>query len=179
LRPFFAIADQLGGDWPRWAREAAIVLSGEAVVTDEEDLASALIADIAEIFEVRHLTRIATRDLVPALVAVPESPWATANRGRRINDRYVSNVLGRFGVKPKEWQEGPRGFRQHRRGYVAQDLLRSLRAIHPDTRDRRDRREVVSNGAGRCRVPKLPCIRYAWYVMPSVSTPRSPSPPTR
>jgi hypothetical protein len=21
----------------------------------------------------------------------------------------------------------------------------------------------VSNGAGRCRVPKLPCIRYAWY----------------
>jgi hypothetical protein len=122
-RPLFAIADQLGGDWPRQAREAALVLSREAIVADGEDLAEALILDIAAIFESKHLSRIPTRDLVQALVAMPERPWATANQGRPINDRYVSLALRRFGVAPTEWQAGPPGHRQHRRGYVEADLL--------------------------------------------------------
>lgn len=121
-RPLLAIADLLGGHWPRSAREAAVAISKESFTTEDEDLLPAFISDVEQVFVDKNVGRIATRELVQALLALPERPWVTANQGGPINERYVASVLRRFGVKPAEWQVGPRGHRQHQRGYVEMDL---------------------------------------------------------
>ena len=70
-RPLLAIADLAGGDWPRRARDAACLLSGEH---DDSAVNVGLLADIRTAFGDRDEMKSA--DLVAALVADPERPWA-------------------------------------------------------------------------------------------------------
>ena len=71
-RPLLAIADLAGGDWPRRARDAAHLLSGEQ---DDSAVNVELLADIRTAFG-DDRDEMKSADLVAALVADPERPWA-------------------------------------------------------------------------------------------------------
>jgi putative DNA primase/helicase len=91
-RPLLAIADLAGEDWPRTAREAACVLSGEG-----HDVASVnveLLADIRLAFGETDVIRSA--DLVERLAADPERPWAEWSRGKPISQKQLARLLGPF-----------------------------------------------------------------------------------
>jgi Protein of unknown function (DUF3631) len=92
-RPLLAIADLAGGEWPARARAAALTLSGESA---EDALAVELLKDVRLAFEDDDAIR--SVDLVTALVADPERPWAEYNKGKPISQRQVARLLGAFGI---------------------------------------------------------------------------------
>jgi putative DNA primase/helicase len=89
--PLLAIADVAGGCWPEQARKAALLISGGA--DDARTLSTELLSDIQEIFESNRYERISTKELIDALCADGEKPWATYNRGNWISPRQVSRRL--------------------------------------------------------------------------------------
>ena len=74
-RPLLAVADRAGGDWPEQARAAAVELSG-AEAEDAEAVVE-LLRDMAEYLTDDDASIIPSADLVAALVAQPDRPWAT------------------------------------------------------------------------------------------------------
>ena len=92
-RPLLAIADLAGGDWPKKAKDAALVLSGEEVSTFNVDL----LADIRAAFG--EADAITSADLVAALVADPERPWATWGKGDKpLTQNQLARLLRPFEI---------------------------------------------------------------------------------
>jgi putative DNA primase/helicase len=94
--PLLAVADVVGGHWPKTARHAALKLAkvnGEAPTIGVE-----LLSDTQEIFETKRVNRISTIDLIAALCEDDEKPWATYNRGNQIKPRQVATRLREFGI---------------------------------------------------------------------------------
>ncbi len=73
--PLLAIADLIGGDWPRLAREAAVALHGNSMA-QEETTGIALLRAIRDVFRESGLDRMTTVGLVSALVKRDDGPWA-------------------------------------------------------------------------------------------------------
>jgi hypothetical protein len=97
--PLLAIADLAAGEWPDRARSAAIALHG--VENESPSIGVELLADIKGVFENKRATRLASRDLLAALVEDDESPWAAWNRGKPLSVRQLAARLKDFGVSPK------------------------------------------------------------------------------
>jgi hypothetical protein len=95
--PLIAIADIAGGAWPKLAREAALALSG-AVDAEGEGIRVQLLADIRDVFEDRSVDRISSGDLVMALVALEERPWAEYSRGKPLTQAKLARLLRPYGV---------------------------------------------------------------------------------
>jgi putative DNA primase/helicase len=110
-RPLLAIADLAGGEWPTRAREAACVLSG-----DGRDVASVnveLLADIRKAFGESEV--MTSADLVAALVADPERPWATWGKGDKpLTQNQLARLLRPFAIISETVH--PLG-RSHAKGY--------------------------------------------------------------
>lgn len=102
--PLLAIAMSASDDWFERATSAALKLSRsskESVSTGNE-----LLADIQQVFEQRHgegaySDRISSRDLIDALKAIEDSPWATYNHGHPLSPRQLSSQLSRYDIQPK------------------------------------------------------------------------------
>lgn len=110
--PLLAIAGCAGESWVEKATSAALILSK---TTDESVSAgNELLADIHAVFDGRREPKISSVDLIAALVADTESPWATYNRGRPLTPRQLSKMLGAYGVKSKTVRMGrfdtPKGY---------------------------------------------------------------------
>jgi putative DNA primase/helicase len=94
-RPLLAIADLAGGTWPRRARDAACLLSGEGHDSTSSNVE--LLVDIRKVFgDDNEVTRSA--DLVSALVADPERPWAEWSRGKPLTQKQLGGLLRPFGI---------------------------------------------------------------------------------
>jgi hypothetical protein len=110
--PLLAIAGCAGKEWTDKAIAAALALSKS---TDEAASAgNELLADIQEVFAAHADFKISSADLIKALVADPESPWATYNRGRPLTPRQLSKMLGAYDIKSKTVRmsrfETPKGY---------------------------------------------------------------------
>jgi hypothetical protein len=92
-RPLLTIADRVGGRWPELARKAACDLTG---VEDDGALNVTLLTDVRTAFGSNAVMKSA--DLVAALIADPEAPWAEYNRGKPITQRQLARMLGQFGI---------------------------------------------------------------------------------
>ena len=97
--PLLAIADEAAGEWPRRARVAALALHG--VEEETPSIGVELLGDIRGTFERRGSSRLASTLLLEELTRDEEAPWATFNRGREIDARWLSRRLADFGIKPK------------------------------------------------------------------------------
>ena len=97
-RPFLAIADLAGGDWPRRARDAAQLLSGEQ---DDSAVNVELLADIRTAFG--DGDEMKSADLVAALVADPERPWAEWGHGRALTRNSSAGCSGRLASPPRRF----------------------------------------------------------------------------
>ena len=102
--PLLAIAGVAGGDWTRLARQSAVTLhdlEGEAPSADAE-----LLTDIRAAFTEKHAIKLFGDDLLAALLADEEAPWATWNRGRPMTRRQLTARLEGFGIKSKDVRIG-------------------------------------------------------------------------
>ena len=102
--PLLKIAEVAGGDWLRLARQSAITLHGleeEAPSVDAE-----LLNDIRTAFTEKHALKMFGEDLLAALLADEEAPWATWNRGRPMTRRQLTGRVEGFGVKSKDVRIG-------------------------------------------------------------------------
>ena len=116
--PLLAIADMAGGNWPDRARDAALSLSA-GVGREDDSLGVMLLKDIHGVLTRRGSDRMASADLVAALVELDESPWADL-RGKPLDKNRLAKLLKPYAIKP-------RGIRLDDgttpRGYFKEDFL--------------------------------------------------------
>lgn len=104
-RPLVAIADAAGGEWPKRGRRAALLLSGAADVEDES-IGVLLLADLREVFGATQADRLPTAEILKALEAMEERPWATWGKARKpINAHAMAWLLRPFGVRSHRLKE--------------------------------------------------------------------------
>jgi putative DNA primase/helicase len=103
-RPLLAIADRAGGEWPKLARAAALVLSGDDATDDTEGVQ--LLADIRSIFAERKSVRLTSADLAATLVAIEGRPWAECRNGKPLTPHGLARLLKPFRVMPTTMRFG-------------------------------------------------------------------------
>lgn len=108
-RPLIAIAEVAGGDWPAISREAAVVTTATASEGEVESAGVMLLRDCEEIL--RNKDRIKSGDLLDDLLAMPESPWLSWNRGRPISCKRIADLLKPYGISNSKI-EGQRVYRR-------------------------------------------------------------------
>jgi hypothetical protein len=125
-RPLFAVAEAAGGGWPdRLTKASAALLPDD----DAEGRGVRLLADIRAIFAERpkgNRDKIATEDLLAALIALDTSPWADMNHGRPITSANLARLLRPFEVRPGSKREGKDTFKGYERGAFAEPWRRYL-----------------------------------------------------
>jgi putative DNA primase/helicase len=113
--PLLAIAMTVGHEWLKIGTTAALKLSGGENTT--QTIGTELLSDIQEIFEEKQVHRISTSELINALCADDEKPWATYNRGLPIKPRQLAKKLDGYGIHSKTIRVGsnetPKGFERH------------------------------------------------------------------
>jgi hypothetical protein len=118
--PLLAIADGMGGEWPKRARDAAVALV-KAIEEAEPSLGLLLLADLKVLFETSTVAQtygaLATAAILEKLAALPESPWGDLH-GKPITDRMLSSRLRQYGVKSKTVRIGDKT----PKGYAREDL---------------------------------------------------------
>lgn len=124
-----AIADAAGGVWPDKARQAALILSGEA---EEQEGAAGpmLLADLRDLFAERG-NRLASEDIVNALARMEGRPWPEWNGGKSITTRGLARLLKPFGIEPDSVRFGD----DTRKGYLLDwflDAFARYLPVHPE-----------------------------------------------
>src|SRR5262249_50701580 len=107
--PLLAIADAVGGHWPKVAREAAVALVSGAKES-EPSLGIRLLADIRIAFG--RDDALATKNLLGRLHAMDEAPWNEL-KGKPLNERGLAVRLRQYGVRSKNIRVGeavPKGY---------------------------------------------------------------------
>lgn len=100
--PLLGIADAAGGTWPARGRRAAIVL--HAGRQQDDSLGLRLLSDVRLIFDARGVERMFTADLIAALEADEEGPWA--NVRFPLTPHRLSRLLQPFEIEPKQIRIG-------------------------------------------------------------------------
>lgn len=99
-RALVAIADCVGGDWPKLLRKALVGLAGQK--DDEPKSAGVLLLrDIAEIAAARPGGEIGTTNLIEELCRLEDSPWAEWRRSSPITARGVAKLLKPYGIQSR------------------------------------------------------------------------------
>ena len=118
--PLLAIGDMAGGHWPERARAALIALCSQT--DDNESLGVKLLSDIRQVFDSTKCDKIATQELLKALVdQETDAPWANwweadlKNGNTRGPAQKLAKLLGAYKIKPDgiRLPDGstPRGYR--------------------------------------------------------------------
>jgi hypothetical protein len=99
-RPLLSIADLAGGSWPARARAVAIELSG-VLVSEDEPVNVALLVDVQAAFRDRDQPEyLSSEEIIVALKALSERPWADWNQGRGITAAQLAHRLRGFSPGP-------------------------------------------------------------------------------
>ena len=120
-RVLLALADEIGGEVARRAREVAVALS-KADEEFDEDPATLLLRDLERLFRHRRADRIESQEIVNSLVAVEDGRWVDYKRGRPLTTQGLAKMLRLFRVKPDKWVVTEAKERIWKRGYLLSDL---------------------------------------------------------
>lgn len=131
--PLLAIADFVGGIWPKIARNAAIGLIDKSD-PDDENLGTQLLLDIRQIFANCPNTQINSTLLCDKLADIPESPWAEYGyRHERINPRQVAKRLREYNIQSVNIRYGHQVVKGYRLEDFQEAFDRYLPKIDRDT----------------------------------------------
>jgi Protein of unknown function (DUF3631) len=120
--PLFAIADAAGSDWPHRARRAAIIL--HASREEDDSLGLRLLSDIRLVFDARGVERISTADLIAALEADEEGPWA--DERHPLGPHRLARLLRPFEIASKQLRVGAASLKGYERGAFVDSWERYL-----------------------------------------------------
>jgi hypothetical protein len=112
--PLIAVADAVGGTWPKRSREAAVAIVAESK-DREPSLGIRLLADVRTVFG--DSVKMTSKAILAALHAMDEAPWKDL-KGKPLDERGLANRLRQYSVKPKSIPVGE----ARPRGYVRADL---------------------------------------------------------
>jgi hypothetical protein len=114
--PLLAIAERVGGHWPKLATEAAIALSGGDPNTEEKSVE--LLGHIKAEFGKIEFPAMTTKMLLDALCSDKERPWATWNKNEKpITDRQVARLLSEFQIVSETVHPNETGELKDAKGY--------------------------------------------------------------
>lgn len=128
-RPLLGIADVVGGRWPGLARTAACALHG--VAEEEGDHGLLILQDLKSLFESNGGPALTSSFILQALTAMEDRPWSEYRNDRPISTRGLAQLVGRFGVKPKNIRQGGEVVR----GYEYSALLPAFTTYLTPTRE--------------------------------------------
>jgi hypothetical protein len=128
-----AIAEEIGGEWPRFARQAASALSTGGDAIDEIPEQTRLLADIRRAFNREQ--SVFTKDLLEKLNGLEESPWGAKRRGEGLDSRGLSRMLRPFKIRPRTIGSGADSAKGYRFDQFVDAFARYLpdpsQASHP------------------------------------------------
>ncbi|MCZ6483055.1 MAG: DUF3631 domain-containing protein, partial [Alphaproteobacteria bacterium] len=141
--PLFAIADQVGGEWPERARNTAITLSGNI----EEMLPRALLlADIKVIFDESGADRLPSQTICDRLAAMEDRPWPEWGRSNKaITTNALARLLKDFKISPGSVRTGPGNTPK---GYKRADFKEAFASYLSDPPSQTATPPQVKEGAG-------------------------------
>lgn len=99
-RPLFAIAEIVGGEWPKRI-EAAFGSLVSKNDLDEQGIGTMLLADIQKVFDIKAKDRMFSRDLVTELNKMKDRPWCEEHKGKPITERWLALHLRRFKIQSR------------------------------------------------------------------------------
>lgn len=134
--PLLAIADAAAGVWPARARRAAIVL--HASREQDDSLGLRLLSDVRLIFDARGVERISSADLITALAADEEGPWASERSP--LTPRRLARLLHPFEITSKQVRIGPTSLKGYAREAFVDAWERYLPSSPSQTRETMTRR---------------------------------------
>jgi putative DNA primase/helicase len=96
-RPLLAIADLIGGEWPKRARAVAVIASGRS-----DDLASIqILHDIAAIFGQRGVDKLSSEEIIHELSEMEGRPWPEwGNAQKSITKNQLAKLLEPHRIVP-------------------------------------------------------------------------------
>jgi putative DNA primase/helicase len=151
-RPLLAIADLASEVWGERARQAARVLSGDD--GDDSAVNVRLLADIREAFG--QLDVIRSADLIVALMADPEKPWAEWRHGKPITQKQLAGLLRPFGIISEEvhphGQSHGKGYKRGRFEEVWERYLPGQNAVSSPVGTSEARNRANADGTGTSRI---------------------------
>ena len=104
-RPLLAIADLIGHDWPRRARESASRLNASTV--EDNSYGITLLGDIRTLFRTRSGPTLGSEEILAQLHRMEERPWPEWRERTPLSARQLAMLLQPFGINPIKWkQEG-------------------------------------------------------------------------
>lgn len=92
--PLLAVADAVGGDWPRRAREACTELVKASQVNDKGSIGIRLLTDLRDHVMV-GVDRLPTIAVLDRLNALDDAPWADLD-GKALDNRRLSRMLAQY-----------------------------------------------------------------------------------
>jgi hypothetical protein len=140
--PLVAIADAIGGEWPRRAREAAVSLVSDAKEA-EPSLGIRLLADCKTVLGTAEA--VFTTAILRALHDLPEAPWGDL-KGKPLNDRGLAVRLRQYGIKSKQIRIGDMTLKGYERADFIDVWKRYLPPPPPS--DRSETSETKSDSQG-------------------------------
>jgi hypothetical protein len=91
-----AIAELAGADWAEEARTASATIEG---VRNSDDIEVELLADIKAAFDAKGVDEFSTEDLIKALTADEERPWATWVKDKDpIGPKHIGRMLRKYNI---------------------------------------------------------------------------------
>ncbi len=117
--PLLHVADFIGGDWPRRARQALV--NAFALAAFEDFYSSKLVlSDIRDAFaEKGNPEWISSTDLLEYLHTMDDRLWDEWTKGKPMHPKSLSHLLEPFGIHPRNHRTGPKTIPK---GYYRQDL---------------------------------------------------------
>jgi putative DNA primase/helicase len=125
-----AIADLVGGNWPKRARDAALVLSGDAESSTDTSPGILRLSDLRRFYSERSFDRAPTADLLAWLRQEEDRPWSEWRRGQAITAQGLASLLEPYHVAPKVIRTGKTTHRGYELEQFADAFLRYLPS-HP------------------------------------------------
>lgn len=123
--PLIAIADILGGEWPKLTRHALVTLCTSRAVPQSRG--EQLLADIRKVFDDRMIDRIASVDLAEALGKLEDSPWAEWGKNEKpITAVKMAQILKNYEIGPHPVRDGEKVFKGYERKEFAETWSRYL-----------------------------------------------------
>jgi hypothetical protein len=120
-RPLISIADSFGPAWGKIARETAIAFTH---AYHDEDAGVVLLADIRTIFNRTTADRMASEDLITALLDIEESGWSEYRgmrddqQPKKLSQGEMARLLKPFGIRPRSvWPLKRHKNSKSRKGY--------------------------------------------------------------
>jgi len=125
--PLFTIADIVGNNWPKAAREAAKSLTDSDI--DSDSVKVQLLSDLKIIFKKEKTDKLWTSDILEKLNGMDDRPWSEWKRGKQLTARGLSNLLRPFKIRPKDLKLDE----INKKGYSLDDLSDTFSRYLPAT----------------------------------------------